>query len=493
MRWVVVIPFVLLAGASPAGEPPPARRAGAAQGPLRAHPTNPRYFTDGTKTAGGAPKAVYLTGSHTWANLIDRGTADPPPAFDFDAYLDLLQKRNHNFIRLWSRHVCWYQKYGERPLHAGPLPWPRTGPGKALDGKPKFDLARFDPAYFDRLRTRVQAAGDRGVYVSVMLFGGHAEAGPNWTGNPFHRDNNVNGIDGDPNKDGFGWETQTLAGIPKAVADAQKAYVRKVIDTVGGLDNVLFEIANEGAETSAEWQYDLIRFIKGYEKAKPKQHPVGMTAGYWESAADTRARLDASPADWVSYLFHAKPPKGQERFDVHAPFVPDGGKVSVQDSDHWWVVPLYGDARFGRDWVWKGFCRGHNPILMEHLPPKSFVAGDHPLSLDDPGYRAARAAMGQTRGYAERLDLAGMRPSREAASTGYCLAAPGKEYLVYLPAGGRVTVDLSAAKGDLAVEWFDPDKGKAVAAGPARGGARREFKAPFAGAAVLHLTRAKGP
>jgi hypothetical protein len=356
MKWFAAMPFVLLAGVCLAGEPPP-RAAGAAAGPLRVHRTNPRYFTDGTKTAGGTPRAVYLTGSHTWANLIDRGTADPPPAFDFDGYLDFLHKHRHNFIRLWSRHVCWYEKYGERPLHAGPLPWPRTGPGKALDGKPKFDLSKFDPAYFDRLRARVKAAGDRGIYVSVMLFGGHAEAGPNWTGNPFHRDNNVNGIDGDPNKDGSGWETQTLADVPKAVAAAQRDYVRKVVDTVNDLDNVLFEIANEGGETSKEWQYDLIRFVKAHEKTKPKQHPVGMTAGFW-AADKNRAHLDASPADWVSYLFEMKPPKGQEVFDVNDPFVPDGGKVSVQDSDHWWVVPIYGDGKFGRDWAWKGFAAG---------------------------------------------------------------------------------------------------------------------------------------
>ena len=268
-----------------------------------------------------------------------------------------------------------------------------------------------------------------------MLFGGHAEAGPNWTGNPFHRDNNVNGIDGDPDRDGSGWETQTLADIPRRSRRRRRAYVRKVIDTVNDLDNVLFEIANEGAETSREWQYDLIRFVKGYEKTKPKQHPVGMTAAFWP-ADENRARLDASPADWVSYLFEMKPPKGQEAFDVNDPFVPDGRKVSIQDSDHWWVVPLYGDAEFGRDWVWKGFCRGHNPILMEHLPPRSFVARDHPLTPDDPGYVAARAAMGQTRRYAERMDLAAMAPSKDVASTGYCLAAPGKEYLVYLPAGG---------------------------------------------------------
>jgi hypothetical protein len=489
MKRSAVLPLVLLAGFAFAGEPPP-RATGAAPGPLRVHPTNPRYFTDGTKTPAGSWKAVYLSGSHTWANLIDRGTGDPPPAFDFDGYLDFLHKHRHNFVRLWSRHISWYQKYGERPLHAAPLPWLRTGPRKALDGKPKFDLAKFEPAYFDRLRSRVKAGGDRGIYVSVMLFGGHAEAGPNWTGNPFHRDNNINGIDGDPNKDGSGWETQTLSDIPKAVAEVQRGYVRKVVDTVNDLDNVLFEIANEGAETSKEWQYDLIRFIRGYEKTKPKQHPIGMTAAYWP-ADENRARLDASPADWVSYLFEMKPPKGQEIFNVNDPFAADGRKVSIQDSDHWWVVPIYGDAKFGREWVWQGFCRGHNPILMEHLPPQSFVARDHPLTPDDPGYVAARTAMSQTRGYAERMDLAAMAPSKEVASTGYCLVAPGKEYLVYLPAGGRVTVDLSAAKGELAVEWFDPAKDKAVTAGAARGGDRRKFEAPFSGAAVLYLAEGR--
>ena len=73
----------------------------------------------------------------------------------------------------------------------------------ALDGKPKFDLTQFDPAYFDRLRTRVQAARQRGIYVSVMLFEGWGlQFGPGaWEDHPFNPQNNVNGIDGDPNGD----------------------------------------------------------------------------------------------------------------------------------------------------------------------------------------------------------------------------------------------------------------------------------------------------
>src|SRR5262245_41006134 len=68
---------------------------------LRIHPTNPRYFTDGTETTDGTLKAVYLTGSHTWASLQDIGVTNPPPAFDFTAYLDFLERHHHNFIRLW--------------------------------------------------------------------------------------------------------------------------------------------------------------------------------------------------------------------------------------------------------------------------------------------------------------------------------------------------------------------------------------------------------
>jgi len=138
-------------------------------GVLRVSSKNPRYFTDDR----GRP--IYLTGSHAWSDLIDRGPTDPPLRFDFNRYLDFLQKSNHNFIRLWGRHVSRYLRYGRDVLYADPLPWVRSGPGTALDGKPRFDLRRFDQRYFDRLRDRVITAGERGIYVAVMLFGGHVE------------------------------------------------------------------------------------------------------------------------------------------------------------------------------------------------------------------------------------------------------------------------------------------------------------------------------
>lgn len=59
-------------------------QTGLATGPLRALPSNPRYFTD------GSGRAIYLSGPHNWYSLQDNGHRlyngeDPAPAFDYNA------------------------------------------------------------------------------------------------------------------------------------------------------------------------------------------------------------------------------------------------------------------------------------------------------------------------------------------------------------------------------------------------------------------------
>jgi len=290
-------------------------------GVLRPGGANPRYFTD------DSGRAIYLTGAHTWANLVDgwlsHGVNNPsPPPFDFDGYLDCLQARHHNFIRLWTQHMTRTDFSEESGLPAGskfyyasPSPWVRTGPGTALDGGAKFDLTQFNDAYFDRLRERVLAARARGMYVGTVLFEGYAlrkkNAGLGWNYHPFHAANNVNGINGDPNGDGCGSEAHTL----------------------------------------------------------------------------------------------------------QAP----GDRVWIADTDHIWGI---GGSR---DWVWKMFLRGYNPIYMD-----SWNNPDYPHTERE----EVAVAMGQTRAFAQRINLAGMTPQNALASTGYALAAPGSQYLFYQPETG---------------------------------------------------------
>ena len=83
------------------GKPLAPLRAQTATGPLRVNPANRRYFTD------GSGKAIYLAGSHTWANLPDRGQLNPPGvAFDYAAYMKWMVDHNFNFMRLLDRRAA---------------------------------------------------------------------------------------------------------------------------------------------------------------------------------------------------------------------------------------------------------------------------------------------------------------------------------------------------------------------------------------------------
>jgi hypothetical protein len=95
--------------------------------------------------------------------------------------------------------------------------------------------------------------------------------------------------------------------------------------------------------------------------------------------------------------------------------------------------------------------------------------------------------------YSRKLNLANVTPRSSLWSTGHCLAQSppaGAEYLVYVPSGGSVTVDLSAMSGSrrLSVEWFNPASGEAITGDPIpAGSASQSFRPPFSGDAVLYL------
>jgi hypothetical protein len=403
------------------------------------------------------------------------GPTDPPPAFDFRGYLDFLEQHHHNFIRLWRWElVSWNtaanQEKESRIHFAAPHPWARTGSDKALDGKPKFDLKTFDQAYFTRLRSRVEEANRRGIYVSIMLFEGWGlQFVPDgWKGHPFHLANNANGIDAGLNQDGKGLAIFTLAN--PEITRLQEAYVRKVIDTVNDFDNVLYEISNENHPPSTEWQYHFIRFVHDCEKIKPKQHPVGMTFQYQGGA---NAALLASPADWIS-----PNPDAEQGYDYRSNPPPAAGrKVILSDTDHLWGIG--GDVA----WAWKSFLRGLNPLFMDPYKRNILDRGS------DDQWEPVRAALGHTRRFAERMNLVATAPHPELATTGYCLAHPGAEYLVFQPkSGDAFSVELQA--GAYRFEWFNANKG--VDAGEGRleaAGGSHEFKAPFDQNAVLYLRR----
>jgi hypothetical protein len=443
-----------------------------AAGLLRVHPDNPRYFTD------DSGKAIYLAG-HQWFNDVQHNAWNSPVRVNWDRYLDFMQERKMNYLRNW---VVW--SVGDpKAGHASPLmPFKRTGPGKALDGRAKFNLRQFDPAYFKRLRGQVAAAEKRGVYISIMLFEVYGFMDRDgtypsslWAGNVCHGRNNTNSLDTDENGDGHGLEF-FFTSSPQ-VMEIQRAYVKKVVDAVNEFDNVIFEIANE--LQAKKWQHKMIQLVKEYEATKPKQHLVYMSpggrdrAGRWSQLS--KEDVLASPADLYSVM------RGWNKDYRGDPPAEPGDKPVFMDMDH---VATQGDG--DNEWnnspstPWKLLTRGYHQCMYDHDYWK-------PTS-NRTTWEATRHSIGRTVEYANKMDLAQMRPRGDLSSTWYCLANPGREYLVYAPDGGEVVVDLSAAKDELAVRWIDPEGGRLVDADRVQGGDRQQFIAPFEGHALLHLT-----
>ncbi len=437
--------------------------------PLRVSSDNPRYFAESS-----TGRIVYLTGSHTWNNFQDAGAdtdGDGVPdyirdlakqkqgRFDFGGYVDFMARNNHNFMRLWMwEHPRWSPWSHEDNLWKYPLPFARTGPGLSRDGLPKFDVERFEPLFFARLRERVEKALRQGIYVGIMLFGGasignlrwpnHPSRNP-WDSHPFHRDNNINGIDGDPDGSGQGWDTHRLKNV--RLLGVQQAYLRKVIDTVNDLDNVLYEISNEDPFNSYLWHYDMIRYIKDYQAAKPKQHPVGMTIA-WSMDND---RLLESPADWFSPSeWEHDLPRNPWTYDGNAGH-PGGPKVLIVDTDHVFFGPTT------LDFTWKAFCRGQNVISMEHT-----AENDLPLQYNEFHTSEADRVQSDVKKYADRMNLAMAEPHNQLSSTSFCLAHPGREYLIFQPDHSPFQVDLSeSGESKFAVEWFNAESGDVTGSG----------------------------
>jgi hypothetical protein len=166
-------------------------------GEMRLHPENPRYFVD-------AGRPVVLMGRYH-ADFIcstsEHFTRDLPGYMNY-----LADELNANFTQVWAIMIFSGRKeagYGVNTGGAMFMPFLRTGPGTNYYGEPKYDLTRYDPAYFAKFHEFLRATRERGIYVEVTLFdicglkkGGqwYGAFDPRWTLHPFHPANNINGL-----------------------------------------------------------------------------------------------------------------------------------------------------------------------------------------------------------------------------------------------------------------------------------------------------------
>ncbi|HSB85640.1 MAG TPA: putative collagen-binding domain-containing protein, partial [Ilumatobacteraceae bacterium] len=429
-----------------------------------------------------------LTGSHTWNNLQDWGTDGVVNPIDFDAYVSMLVKNHHNFTFVWTvelPHFCNLPTRATDPpaFDVSPMPWRRTGPGLATDGKPKFDLNSFDPNYFDRLRQRVAQLNAGGIYAGVYLFTGEWLAAFRCANDGFPLDgrNNINGVDA-----GSGLGAVGMAA-PNAVSAVQDLFVEKMVDTLNDLPNVVWATSEE-APAESWWNDHQIDHVRAYERTKPFQHPIGYGAP-WSGDSG----LLASDADWVA-------PSARLSDIANCGSGTPPCKVVLNDSDHSYFGMWNDTVQANRAYVWGNVTRGSQVSFMDpyvvYYPREGRNECSSPVNgicpAPHPRYDNLRANLGYTRQYADRMDLVSMTPQPNITSTGNALAtfrANATEVLVYAPTGGTFTVNLSATRATLRVEWLNPATGQRIVGAPVVGGSGGQtFTAPFGGDAVLYLS-----
>ena len=287
-RRFLALALIALAASAPAA--PGAQTVAAA--PIALHPENPHYFL-----WRGRPTILISSAEHYGAVI--------NPDFDYRKYLDTLAADGLNYTRVFSGAYVEPQgafKIERNTLAPGPgrflAPWARASQPGYPNGGNRFDLSRWDDAYFARLKDFVSRAAARNIVVELSLFCPMYEE-VQWSLSPMNRANNVNGVGGAGRN-----EVYTLDKEPALLA-VQEGLTRKLVTELNAFDNLFFEIANEpyfGGVTMA-WQHRIADVIVETERGLPAKHLIA------QNIANNSARI-ADPHRTVSiFNFHyATPP-----------------------------------------------------------------------------------------------------------------------------------------------------------------------------------------
>ena len=145
-------------------------------------------------------------------------------------------------------------------------PWARSDvPGYANGGN-KFDLDRWNPDYFTRLKDFIGKADQHGIVVEVVMFSS-IYTDDNWRFNPFHPENNINGIDLSERK-----KCNTLDN--GKIFSYQEKMVRKIVQELNDFNNLYFEIQNEPWPDQPEPAGVILEHLLDDELPTPWQNDV---------------------------------------------------------------------------------------------------------------------------------------------------------------------------------------------------------------------------
>jgi hypothetical protein len=367
-------------------------------------------------------------------------------------------------------------------------PWARSGRGTAWDGLSKYDLMRFNPWYFRRLKQFADLCDQKGLGLVEQMYFQHnvLEAGAHWADFPWRPANCLQDT-GFPEPPPYANKKRVfMAGAFYDVThpvrrQLHRAYIRKCLDNFADNTNVIYLT---GAEYTGPLEF--VRFwldtIREWQTETGKPVLVGLSC--------TKDVQDAILADPVR-----------------------GPQVALIDLRYWWYAadgtlyaPKGGENLAPRQQLreWKGNkSRSAAQTARQvrdyrHRYPEKAIL----CSFDKADGWAVLAAGGSVPNLPGLTDarlraaLPRMKPwTPESGLTPgqWALADPDRDYFVYASAGGDIRLDLSASQASYVARWIQPRTGTVTEAGEVvRGGRVIDFAGAGSAARVLWLTRKSG-
>lgn len=245
-------------------------------GPICIHPHNPKCFL-----FRGKARVLVCATEHYGAVM------NGP--FRFDRYLADAAAKSQTLTRLF---ILYRELQGAlnpystcKPESTDYIsPYPRTGPGNAIDRLPKYDLDQWNPEFFDRLHRFLSLASDYGIIVEVVILS-NTYCNDIWMLNPLNAQNNINDVEK------IVWPEYLTMRYPKLFA-RQKALVEKIVRETNRYDNIIYEMCNEPTgkltgvpespelETVNAWQSELAKVIRDTERHLPNKHLIAGQEAY---------------------------------------------------------------------------------------------------------------------------------------------------------------------------------------------------------------------
>jgi hypothetical protein len=361
-------------------------------------------------------------------------------------------------------------------------PWARSGKGSAWDGLSKYDLTKYNPWYFGRLKQFADLCDRKGLVLLHQAYFQHnvLEAGAHWADFPWRPANCLQDT-GFPEPPPYVNGKRIFLG--KAFYDVKhpvrralhRAYIRKCLDTLGANRNVIYLTGQEYTGP--------LEFVQFWLD----------TAWQWQKETGKKVLLGLSCTKDVQDAILADPVRGP--------------RVAVIDLRYWWYTAdasLYA-PRGGQDLAprqhlraWRGNRRRSDAQVARQVreyrkryPDKAILC-----SLDRANGWAVLAGGGSIpnlRLHGPLLQaLPRMKPFEPASGLAegqWALAEPGQHYLVYSSAGAKVRLDLSADRGTYQARRLDPRTGRSAAVTEVRAGKVIEVPAPASAPWVLWLSR----